>query len=215
VPLDGIVANAGIANLGSLSIRHGVEQQFAVNHLGHFALVNDLASLLREGTGRVVVVSSSAAGARAAADGIMFDNLAGQRFYKPDVFYRHSKLANALYAKELSRRLGPRGIAVNTADPGAVRGTAIANHASLARRLARLAAWPLRRSPAQGAATVALLAASPNAAGVSGQYWRDCKMAPGNPLLDDADLGLRLWGLSEAIIAQQRGRPRRALARAA
>jgi WW domain-containing oxidoreductase len=215
VPLDAIVANAGIANLGALSTRYGVEQQFLVNHLGHFALVNDLASLLREGTGRVVIVSSGAASARAAGGGIMFDNLAGQRFYKPDVFYRQSKLANALYSKELSRRLEARGVAVNTADPGAVRGTGIAKHSSLARRLARFTARLLRRSPAQGAATLALLAASPNAAGVSGKYWRDCRIAPGNALLDDAELALRLWTLSEEIIARQRGTRTCALARAA
>lgn len=214
VPLDAIVANAGIANLGALSTRYGVEQQFLVNHLGHFALVNDLASLLREGTGRVVIVSSGAARARAAG-GIMFDNLAGQRFYKPDVFYRQSKLANALYSKELSRRLQARGVAVNTADPGVVRGTGIAKHSSLARRLARFTARPFRRSPAQGAATIALLAASPNAEGVSGEYWRDCKIASGNALLDDSELALRLWTLSEEIIAQQCGTRTRALARAA
>ena len=214
VPLDSIVAIAGIANPGSLSIRYGVEQQFLVNHLGHFALINDLASLLREGTGRVVLVSSSAASARAGAGEIMFDNLAGQRFYKPHVFYRQSKLASALYSKELSRRLEPRGISVNTADPGTVRGTAIAKNSSLARRLARFAARPFRRSPSQGAATVALLAASPNAAGISGEYWRDCKTAAGNPLLDDADLALRLWNLSEEIIAH-RAAPTRALAQAA
>jgi len=215
VPLDAIVANAGIAALGSLSIRYGLEQQFLVNHLGHFALVNDLTGLLRDGTGRVVIVSSGAASARAAARGIMFDNLAGQQFYEPGLFYRQSKFANALYSKELSRRLQARGVAVNSADPGAVRGTAIAKHSSLARRLGQFAARPFRRSPAQGAATVALLAASPNASGVSGEYWRDCKIAAGNPLLDDVELALRLWKLSEDVIAKQRATRTRALARAA
>jgi WW domain-containing oxidoreductase len=215
VPLDAIVANAGIANLDALSLRYGIEQQFLVNHIGHFALVNDLTSLLRDGTGRVVIVSSAAAGAHGAARGIMFDNLAGQRFYKPNLFYQQSKFANGLYSRELSRRLAARGIAVNTADPGAVRGTAIAKHSSLARRLAQFAARPFRRSAAQGAATLALLAASPNTSGVSGEYWRDCNVAPGNPLLDDPQLALRLWDLSEQITAQQRATRSPALSRAA
>jgi NAD(P)-dependent dehydrogenase (short-subunit alcohol dehydrogenase family) len=215
VRLDAIVANAGIASPESLSLHSGIEQQFFVNHIGHFALINGLAELLRDASGRVVIVSSNAAAAGAANSDIMFDNLAGQRFYHPERFYRQSKLANALYAKELSRRLHSRGVVVNCADPGAVRGTAIARHSSLLRRLARSAARPFRRSPAQGAATSALLAASPSVSGVSGQYWRHCQVAPGNSELEDADLAARLWKVSEEIIAQHRSSQARLLAHAA
>jgi WW domain-containing oxidoreductase len=215
VPLDAIVANAGIANLETLTLLNGVEQQFFVNHIGHFALVNELTSLLRDGTGRVVIVSSGVAGAHAADSGIMFDNLAGQRFYEADLFYRQSKFANALYSKEMSRRLQSRGIAVNAVDPGAVRGTAIARRLGLARRLGQWVTRPLRRSPAQGAATAALLAASPNAAGVSGEYWRYCNIASSNSLLDDTELAARLWTISEEIVAQHRASRVRLLAQAA
>jgi WW domain-containing oxidoreductase len=118
-PLDAIVANAGIANLPTLQIRSGVEMQFLVNHVGHFALVNRLSNLVRNGTGRIVIVSSRAGINQAPPEGIMFDNLDGRRFYKPFMFYGQSKLANALFAKELSRRLIARGIAVNSVHPGA------------------------------------------------------------------------------------------------
>lgn len=215
VPLDAIIANAGVANLAMLSLRSGFEQQFFVNHVGHFALLNELAGLLRDGTGRVVIVSSSIAGAGSGAEGIMFDNLAGQRFYEPGLFYRQSKLASGIFSKELSRRLRSRGVAVNCADPGAVRGTSIARHSGAGRRLAHFAAGLLHRSPAQGAATQALLAASPDAAGVSGEYWRDCKVAPGHTLLDDPELAVRLWALSEGIIARHRASRTRLLAQAA
>src|SRR5580704_15136857 len=74
VPLDAIVANAGVANLPSLHTRYGVELQFLTNHLGHFMLVNGLTDLVREGSGRIVVVSSGASISRAPSEGIMFDN---------------------------------------------------------------------------------------------------------------------------------------------
>jgi WW domain-containing oxidoreductase len=215
VPLDAIVANAGVATPESLSLLHGIEQQFFVNHLGHFALINPLTHLLRDGSGRVVIVSSSAASAGAANSSIMFDNLAGQQFYQADLFYRQSKLANAIYSRELSRRLQPRGVIVNAVDPGEVRGTAIGRRAGLLRRLAKFLVRPFRRSPAQGAATSALLAASPNAAGVSGAYWRHCNPAPANSLLEDTDLAARLWKLSEDIIAAHRESRARLLAYAA
>jgi WW domain-containing oxidoreductase len=57
---------------------------------------------------------------QAPKQGILFDNLDGHRFYKPFTFYGQSKLACALFAKELSRRLAPTGIVVNSLHPGAV-----------------------------------------------------------------------------------------------
>src|SRR6266481_2427068 len=123
VPLDAIIANAGIGSPSTLQTRYGVELQFLVNHIGHFSLVNQLTDLVRDGTGRIVIVSSSAGVNQAPAEGIMFDNLDGHRFYKPFTFYGQSKLANALFAKELARRLSARGIAVNSIHPGATRGT--------------------------------------------------------------------------------------------
>jgi WW domain-containing oxidoreductase len=57
------------------------------------------------------------------------------------------------------------------------------------------------KSPAQGAATQTLLAASPQVAGMTGEYWSDCQIAPGNPLLADEGLGRRLWETSEGIVS--------------
>jgi WW domain-containing oxidoreductase len=204
VPLDAIVANAGIANLPALETRYGVEMQFLVNHVGHFALVNDLSSLVRNGTGRVVIVSSSASINQAPAEGIMFDNLDGRRFYKPFTFYGQSKLANALFAKELSRRLGARGIAVNSLHPGATKGTGLNKNLSLPLTIASSAARLFMRSAPRGAATQALLAANPSVSGITGEFWSNCQIAKGNPLLEDVSLAKRLWEVSDAIVARHR-----------
>lgn len=194
MPLDAIVANAATANLPSLETRYGIERQFLTNHIGHFMLVNGIADLLRDGTARIVMVSSGAGIDQAAGDGIMFDNLDGHRFYDPSLFYAQSKLANALYAKELSRRLAPRGIAVNSADPGSARTRLRKGF------FARLFA----KSAAQAAATQALLAASPEASGITGEYWSDCKISPSNALLENLVLARRLWEISQEIL--DRGR---------
>ncbi len=200
-PLDAIVANAGIANLPDPQTRYGVEMQFLVNHLGHFSLVNELLDILRDGTGRIAIVSSSASKTQAPPEGIMFDNLDGHRDYAPFLFYGQSKLANALHAKELSRRLAPRGIAVNSLHPGATRGTNLNKLLSLPVRLAHSAARWFMKSVAQGAATQALLAASPRVSGISGEYWENCRVAVGNPLLADTDLAKRLWDVSQEIVS--------------
>jgi WW domain-containing oxidoreductase len=106
-PLDAIVANAGIANLPTLQTRYGIELQFLVNHIAHFALVNRLAESVRSGTGRIVIVSSDASIKQAPAEGVLFDNLDGRRFYDPFAFYGQAKLAAALYAKNF-RVVWPR-----------------------------------------------------------------------------------------------------------
>jgi WW domain-containing oxidoreductase len=191
-PLDAIVANAGVANLASLATRYGVEMHFLANHIGHFALVNGLAGLLRDNGGRAVIVSSAAAIDAAPSEGIMFDNLDGRRFYEPSAFYAQSKLANALFAKELSRRLSGRAIAVNSVDPGSARTRINAGY------FTRL----LAKSAAQAAATQALVAASPRAAGITGELWSDCAISSGSPLLQDSVLARRLWDVSDEIIAR-------------
>lgn len=191
LPLDAIVANAGIANPPSLVAHYGVELQFLTNHIGHFMLVNGLVDVLRSGSGRIVLVSSGASLTGALpVEGIMFDNLDGHRFYEPSTFYAQSKLANALYAKELSRRLVGRGITVNSADPGAAR---------TAMRKGLIARLFAKAAP-RAAATQALLAASPDAAGVTGEYWSNCRIAPGSALLQDTALARRLWDVSQAIL---------------
>src|SRR6202041_1048975 len=56
-PFDVIIANAGVMATPFGHTADGFETQFGTNHLGHFVLVNRIASLIRTG-GRVVCVSS-------------------------------------------------------------------------------------------------------------------------------------------------------------
>lgn len=201
-PLDALVTNAAIARLPSLRTRYGVELQFLVNHVGHFALVSALADQVRSGTGRIVVVSSRASIDRAPPEGILFDNLDGHRFYEPAMFYGQSKLANALFAKELSHRLSERGITVNSLDPGATRGTGIDRNLHKPSKILRSATKVFAKTAPRGAATQALLAANPSVSGISGEYWSNCQIAQGSPLLENADLARRLWDVTADIIAR-------------
>ena len=60
-PLDGLITNAGIMALEELQLVNGVEKQFAVNHLGHFILINQLQeTVLAADQGRFVLLSSRA-----------------------------------------------------------------------------------------------------------------------------------------------------------
>ncbi len=201
-PLDAIVANAGLMGPRQAASRGGVEIQFLVNHIAHHLLVTRLADLLPDGTGRVVMVSSSASVQFAPREGIQFDNLDGRSGYRALRFYGQSKLANALFAKELSRRLAGRGIAVNALHPGVIFGTRFLRRAALPLRLIGWAGQRFTKTVAQGAATQTLLAANPLVAGITGQYWADCRVAPGSRFLDDPAMASRLWTVTEEILAR-------------
>jgi WW domain-containing oxidoreductase len=198
-PLDAIIANAGVAYLPGLLTRYGVEMQFLVNHIGHFALVNQLSQGVRNGTGRIVLVSGAPRLRASSAAGIMFDNLDGSRFYDPVTFHVQSKLAVAIYATELARRLQGRGIAVNAVDPGAAKGTRLGRHVRRA-ALLRTVTGLFMKSPQRAAATQTLLAASPRVAGASGELWADCRIVEAPACLKDPELGQRLWQVSERLV---------------
>jgi WW domain-containing oxidoreductase len=200
-PLDAIVASAGIMGKKELCVRAGVELQFLVNYVSHFALINALADLVPDRTGRIVIVSSSGSIHQAPKQGILFDNLDGHRFYKPFTFYGQSKLACALFAKELSWRLAPRGIAVNSLHPGAVSGTGLNRGLGFPLSALLAIARHFMKSVSQGAATQTLLAASPLVEGISGEYWVDCQIGKGSPFLQDRSMAERLWATTQQIIA--------------
>jgi WW domain-containing oxidoreductase len=196
-PLHAIVANAGVMALPELSLIHGVEAHLLVNHVGHFMLVTALLPRLTA-RGRVVVLASGAH-SYARGDAAAFEDLGWDGPYAPWVAYGRSKLANILFARELSRRL-PSGQTANSVHPGLVE-TPLWRHLP-AEEQARMKRDQSFRSSAQGAATQVFVATHPSVAKLSGKYFGDCKMrkasAPGR---DDA-LAATLWATTERLVAR-------------
>jgi NAD(P)-dependent dehydrogenase (short-subunit alcohol dehydrogenase family) len=198
-PLDAVICNAGVMALPTLQRAHGYERQFFTNHVGHFMLVTGLLEHLA-GTGRVVVVSSSAH-RRAPRAGIELDNLDGAAGYRPWTAYGQSKLANLLFAKELARRFSGSRRTANAVHPGVIR-TNLQRHLNPLVAALMTALGPLGlKSVAQGAATQVFAATSPLLATVSGQYLADCNVARPLPIANDEGLARKLWEVSEQIIA--------------
>ena len=105
--LDILINNAGVMVPPYEKTKDGFELQFGTNHLGHFALTGLLLPLLKKTPSSRVVTLSSIAHRGAT---INFENLDGYKGYKAMNFYRQSKLANLLFAKELDDRLKKNGI---------------------------------------------------------------------------------------------------------
>jgi len=102
--LDLLINNAGVMAIPRSETVDGFETQFGVNHLAHFALTGLLLARLRATPGSRVVSVSSLAATRGR---IHFDDIHSKQRYNRAAAYCQSKLANALFARELQRRLDP------------------------------------------------------------------------------------------------------------
>jgi NAD(P)-dependent dehydrogenase (short-subunit alcohol dehydrogenase family) len=125
-PLHLLLNNAGGSIPGKQASfsADGFELTFATNHLGHFLLTNLLlANLKQSAPARVITVSSQLhipGYAGGPAPDFDYDNLKGEKYYTPQVFYRNSKLANMWFTYELQRRLKGSGVTSNAVCPGFV-----------------------------------------------------------------------------------------------
>jgi NAD(P)-dependent dehydrogenase (short-subunit alcohol dehydrogenase family) len=140
-PLRALICNEGVAPASGIAYTtDGFEQNFGVNHLGHFLLVNLLLGQMTP-PARIVIASSGTRNPFNSAAGVKrWDRLEARRLAwpeSPEGFrlsgwrrYRASKLCNLLFASELNRRLAemsppasPLLVNVNVFDPLLTPGT--------------------------------------------------------------------------------------------
>ena len=199
LPVDVLMCNAGIMALPELKLINGLEAQFAINHIGHFLFTTRLLQAVKKADKGRIVMLSSCAHFGAPEAGIEFDNLDGAGSYAPWAAYGQSKLANGLFALELSRRLADHGITANSLHPGVIK-TNLGRHLP-PREDDRKDEDIYDKSIAQGAATQAYVAVHPTAAAISGQYFADCNPAQASKHMYDIEMAKKLWAVSEELVA--------------
>ena len=198
--IDVLVNNAGALFNTRQVTADGLEKTFALNHMAYFIVTNILLPNLVEG-GRIVVTASNA-----HRGGVMdFSDLQSEHGYNGFSVYSRTKLMNILFTRALSRRLesgsGARGIIANALHPGFVATRFGDQSGGVVGGVLRIVKPVGAIAPEEGAQTIIYLAASPEVAGVSGQYFYECKpQTPTVHALNDAD-GERLWQVSAEIAA--------------
>ena len=201
-PIDMLICNAGIMALPKLEQKYGLELQFVTNHLGHFLLVNRLLpKVIDADAGRIVMLSSSAH-MQAPREGIQFDNLSGEDGYSAWRAYGQSKLANALFALDLSERLKDTTVTANSLHPGVIATNLGRNMGGLVSMAIGVLLFPTMRSIPQGAATQCYVATSPDLAGVSGYYFADSNVKTPSKHARNKDMARKLTEVSEAIVSR-------------
>ena len=115
------------------------------------------------------------------------------------VQYAHTKLANLLFTRELSRRLAGTGVTANALHPGFVASGFSRGNGSLG-LLLRFWTRLLGVSVEEGAATPVWLATSPEVEQVSGAYFvKGMKRAQASAGALDATAAQRLWAMSQEM----------------
>ena len=124
---------------------------------------------------------------------IDFDSFTGEKKYNSQKAYGQSKLANVLFAVELSKRCP--GVTSNVLHPGGVRTGITRDLPWIVRKLIDL----MFISPEKGAETTVKLASDESLADISGEYYDQTQLASCSPLASDDELRQRLWRESEAL----------------
>lgn len=195
--VDFVINSAGVMACPETRVGPGWEAQFAINHLGHFALVNRLWPALEPGGARVVAVSSGGH----HLTGVRWDDVHWQQGYDKWAAYGQAKTANVLFAVHLDRLAESVGVRAFALHPGAIL-TPLQRHMAQEEMVER--GWidengtPLNpegfKSPQQGAATQVWAATSPQLAGLGGVYLEDCEVAEPAPA-DGAMRGVKDWAV--------------------
>jgi NAD(P)-dependent dehydrogenase (short-subunit alcohol dehydrogenase family) len=215
---DVIIANAGVMACPKGSTVDGFETQFGTNHLGHFVLVNRIASLLRPGS-RLVNLSS--AGHR-YADVDLEDPNFEHSPYAEFTAYGRSKTANVLFAVEFDRRHKASGVRATAVHPGGIH-TELGRFMTpqvMEKLIADINANQPKGAPPfswktipQGAATSVWAACVADADSIGGRYCEDCHVAevvsdPGvrggvQTYALDPQRAQALWQKSEELVGER------------
>ena len=206
-PLDVIVANAGVMATPLGKTADGFETQFGTNHLGHFVLVNRLASLIPS-AGRVIVLASS--GHRFA--NVDLDDPGFERTpYDPFLAYGRAKTANILFAVAFDQRHRGRRVRAAAVHPGGIR-TELGRHMDegqmttllerINSQLASEGKGPFQfKTVPQGAATSVWAAVVASAEDIGGRYCENChvsEVVADDVVITPVSEGVRRYALDAA-----------------
>ena len=201
--LHGFIANAGLVAPKYGETVDGFERTVGVCHFGHAALFRGLRDKLEAGaSSRVVMVSSVSHHREKNLDPERLSLKAGE--YSMIDAYSRAKLCNVLFANEVNRRFGHRGVKGFSLHPGTLIATGIGRESWLA-SLALLLYRPWSKSLSQGAATQVLAAVHPSMDEHGGAYLDDTMVSRASRAGRDAELAGRLWDVTERTLDELTG----------
>ena len=190
--IEVLINNAGAVFSARQVTGDALEMTFATNHIAYFVVTHLLLERLKATPGARIVSTASHAHKRAKMD---FNDLQSEKHFSGFGMYDRSKLMNILFTRELAHRLAGTGVTANCLHPGFVATRFADEGGGLVLSVVR-SAKRFALSPQEGAKTIVYLAAAPEVAGVSGQYFYKCQqVSPSGEAAND-ESARRLWDIS-------------------
>jgi len=198
--IDVLINNAGVVNTSYHETSDGIENTFAVNHLGYFLFTNLLLHKLKgESETRIINVSSAA---HSFVKEIQWQDINFKNNFKQGLrCYGQSKLANLLFTRYLAIKLSTENITVNAIHPGGVNTSLGSQNKVWYSKPLRLILRPFFRSPLKGAESIIYLATKQDD-GVTGEYFVDSKIHKSSSYSKNLEEADKLWSLSEEMVGQ-------------
>ncbi len=198
--IDVLVNNAGVVNTSYHETSDGIENTFAVNHLGYFLFTNLLLHKLKgENETRIINVSSAA---HSFVKEMQWQDINFKNNFKQGLrCYGQSKLANLLFTRYLAIKLSTENITVNAIHPGGVNTSLGSQNKVWYSKPLRLILRPFFRSPLKGAESIIYLATKQDD-GVTGEYFVDSKIHKSSSYSKNLEEAHKLWSLSEEMVGQ-------------
>ncbi|MFY0672719.1 MAG: SDR family NAD(P)-dependent oxidoreductase [Bacteroidia bacterium] len=178
--IDILLNNAGGIFTETSLTKEGVEQTFAMNHLGPYHLTERLLPTLINSKARIINVSS-AAHTQARWDE---NDLENKTAWKPLTSYANAKLYNIFSAKYWAHKYGEDGITAYCLHPGVVR-TGFGDQFDGAMKIILKIFQLLMIGPEKGARTSVYLATAKDIENQSGKYFAKSKAKNSSALSKD------------------------------
>jgi len=200
--VDYLILNAGVMMIKERQVtKEGIEEQFGVNHVGHFLLTKLLINFVKASEPARIVVLSSAANYFFPLN---FDDWNSEKKYDKLIAYSQSKSANILFAQHLNMLLQKEKAKVEafSVHPGVIA-TDLGRHLSQD-DYKMFATFHMRyKNIQQGAATTLVAALDESLEGKGGVYLSDCNPTDPAPWACNKEFAEKLWVLTEGLIEEK------------
>ncbi len=193
--IDVLINNHGFIASERNETVDGLEETFAVNHIGYFLFTNLLLDNIKAAKkARIVNVASDAH----RAGEFDPENIQLQENFSPMKAYGNSKLFNILFTKELADRLKDSDVTANSLHPGVISsnfGQSGEWYVSLFYKVFGV----FMTSNKEGAETSVYLASSDEVENANGAYFKNKKAVAPKKQARDMEAAKKLWEISEEL----------------
>jgi NAD(P)-dependent dehydrogenase (short-subunit alcohol dehydrogenase family) len=193
--LNALINIAAIFKSQRLENSQGTEYMLSTNHLGPFALTNDLLALLTAGKpARIITVSAP------STTRINFDDINGTDKFSPGFMgvFGATKMMNIMFTYALARRLEGTGVTASVFHPGLVKSNLTNEMPAFLNFIFK----SISNEPKKAAEMMCSLAIDNKFETSNGKFYKsDGKEIKSTKYSHDKDLQEKLWTISEQLSA--------------